>query len=375
MPIEEIRVLRKGSVIKTLLEHVSVLKLHATVKTREELLQAFPWMDQLYASFYSWVERNKPLFLELPADGNAKKFQIAPTFCQPVLPFVKQEKKQKPTQKKLTKQQKQAKELQEQEELTSLLKFLGESTSSSSGKKKSKKKKSKAAEAEPSIVELKESPHLSAAAEGGLEDYEEVKPFAHHCHLPLLYTQRVSDWFKNPERALHRQGYLEQGSFRNRLLDQYGQEIVVANHKFPRVIDAPLLNSPNIAVVQQADGTFKVALPGYRKVMVEGEEKKEFGIFEIAYFLDSKEHRHVYHRFFRPVESASDLVCQFNLSQDKAHSIIAPEGLSVTGGDNSWTTTAEQEGWLYNEDTPGLIQVVHPEHEVSYILIKVEEDI
>jgi len=372
-----------NKVIQTLLKHGIVVQRHSMVKTREDLLRCEPWIENFYSSLYGWFSRNKTGFLNLVGNKSKKRFKMAPSFFELNLPVL-EEKKEKPLIKKekpLTKKQKELKAQEDEEELARVLSFLGEETSSKSLQKKKPKKPKKSSKEkkfESSVAKQATSidaVHDLAASQGAQAESKKRKKkeqqlFAEHYRSPIVYDRRITDWFKSPESAMQKQGYMQENSFRERLVRHYGKQKIIENHRFPKVVDAHLLNSGATTIVQQQDGTFKMALPGYRKVITENGPVKEFGIFEVAYRVNTKGGRHVYHRFFRPVKDHTELVNDFNLSQDESHLINAYEGESVHS-DESWTTAAEQEGWGLSEDTPGLVRITHPVDKTSYGLISV----
>lgn len=379
--IQEIQELPQGTLIRLVAEHILVGIHHAMSSTREELTAELPWFEGLYEALYKWCKRNRPSLLRLPPYFTPQVFEIAPTFYQAPIQVIENKptvSDAKKTSVDLGKAEKRKAKQKEEQELAKLLQEIGGSDKSTSGAGSgTKKKKKKQAVASKAVDETPVEEQFERGAQAADTHDEEgmqepLKPFSDHSGKPVRHAKRVADWFRRPQQALVLQGYNVPGSFRNRLLQEQGAERIVENHKFPQVIDHHLLHSPHANIIQQADGSFRVTLPGYRTKMIEGVPVKEFGIFEVAYNVEPNGTRKVYHRFFRPVANHRVLMGEFGLSQGEGQLIDMPDEQSSAEYDDSWTTTGEQEGWAFEERAPGLFSIRRPHDTTSYGLLEIQ---
>ncbi|MCF7900292.1 ankyrin repeat domain-containing protein [Candidatus Babeliales bacterium] len=197
---------------------------------------------------------------------------------------------------------------------------------------------------------------------------------------PIAFKQRVIDWFKNPERAFHIQGYVETSPrpdpFKRALYLVEGPSNIIKYHRFPRAIDTSILYDDAYGEVKKQDGdTFIITVPGH---IVEDDKTITFGQFEYAFYEKENKTRIILHRFFRkltPDELEGTFKAEDGWSDIKNVASL-PERDDSQGGaaaaagpaeDDNWQSEFEKEGWTYQDDEQTQSRIfMHPEKKEQY---------
>ncbi len=252
--------------------------------------------------------------------------------------------------------------------------------------KKNKNKKNVESASSSSSEDLDDRPSSSVVVsslkdESPLSDFSIKTPlidkdFIAKHRSEIIYDDRVQDWFSNHKKALSLQGYkgLRQDLFKQKLLKMHGEEKIIFNHRFPKIIDHYLLYNPKVVPFNENE-RFTVKVPGYYN---DKKGNRNFGFFEISYELressleKSKKNptvqRLVFHRFFRPVKNFSDLFKENGQLSFSQESLDELEILAVVAEDEKWTIEREDEGWQAFENN-GVVVVSHPEKLFNYVLL------
>lgn len=89
----------------------------------------------------------------------------------------------------------------------------------------------------------------------------------------FLLSKRVNDWFKNPKEALKEQGYYDDKNHeKKQLIKDLGEEMVIMNHSFPRIIDG----FTDLGNLRQAKSTPNILLFGEIRLLNKEKEQTSF---------------------------------------------------------------------------------------------------
>lgn len=196
---------------------------------------------------------------------------------------------------------------------------------------------------------------------------QRVKPVASEnddfAHSEIVYAQRVEDWFSNPQYALESQGYIGKSvtPFKRKLLKQFGEEKIIFNHKYPKVIDVFLLMNEKIKVEKKGDrSSFDIKMRG----CYHGDDEITCGQFELAFFKEEESEKKefkinriiIFHKFFRPERSfseSSDINIEQNINElDITKEVSEKMKFEVDSfkENQGWTTNREKEGWHVDDE-------------------------
>lgn len=197
---------------------------------------------------------------------------------------------------------------------------------------------------------------------------------------PIAFKQRVIDWFKNPEKAFHIQGYLETSPrpdpFKRALYVVEGPDNIIKYHRFPRAIDTSILYDDAYGDIKQQDGdTFIITVPGH---IIEDDKTITFGQFEYVFYEKENKTRIILHRFFRKLTPAE---LEGTFKEENGWSGIrnvaslqerddTQEGAAAAAGpaeDDGWQSEFEKEGWTYQDDEKTQSRIFfHPDKKEQY---------
>jgi hypothetical protein len=201
---------------------------------------------------------------------------------------------------------------------------------------------------------------------------------------PVAFKKRVTDWFKNPERALKIQGYLEDSPqpdpFKRALYHAVGRERIIEQHRFPRAIDTTILYDDNYGKVEKQEGdTYTIKVPGH----IKKESGIVFGQFEYVFYIKENGTRVILHRFFReltinelektfkPAHGWGNMNSIASLEKDSAKETAAGPAESESG---SWQSEFEKDDWTHHNNTKINMRIfTHPKIKTEYGIKKQKE--
>ena len=250
-------------------------------------------------------------------------------------------------------------------------------------RKRRKKKKKKITSAPASTPQKEAGPALEVSDEESFDvDIEPkttaaaIQPVldpARSGHIKL--KARILDWFIKPERALLTQGYRRdtrnENEFKIRLLDTYGPEIIIQNHRFPRSLDTLVLFGKQHGEIEEHPGhsCYQLVFPGYIK---QPGGAIQFGQYEYAFEKKESGTRVIFHRFFRPMTSeeiGNKFVKESGWHNPTSTTVptFSEREKSEIQTNQEWRSTYEQEDWTIDEDSdPHYTVLRNPKSDIEY---------